>query len=69
LLYEVRRTAALVLMDKKGIVRCSPHLRRTLWMMAHLGAVTTAALKLTRIVWRILTDQRDYIPAARPAKS
>jgi transposase len=28
----------------------------------HLVAVTATANKLTRIVWRIMTDQRDYIP-------
>lgn len=28
----------------------------------HLVAVTAAANKLTRIVWRIMTDQRDYVP-------
>lgn len=69
--------------------RGSPHLRRTLWMMAaiavrtegqlrdyylrrrreglhHLSAVTAAAIKLCRTTWRILTDQRDYIPEGRP---
>jgi transposase len=63
--------------------RGSPHLRRTLWLMAlgailhpgplrdyykrrragglhHTSAVTAVALKLCRITWRILTDQRDY---------
>jgi transposase len=67
--------------------RGSPHLRRTLWLMAnaavlqpgplrdyyqrrrrqglhHISAVTAAAIKLCRIVWRILTDQRDYRPQA-----
>lgn len=28
----------------------------------HLVAVTAAASKLTRIVWRIMTDRRDYVP-------
>lgn len=72
--------------------RGSPHLRRTLWMMAaiavrregelrdyylrrrreglhYLSAVTAAAIKLTRIVWRILTDQRNFIPQRRPTQS
>jgi len=72
--------------------RGSPHLRRTLWMMAsvavhrecelrdyylrrrreglhHLAAVTAVAIKLTRIAWRILTDQRDYRPQGRPTQS
>ena len=65
--------------------RGSPHLRRTLWLMAmatimqpgplrdyyrrrregglhHTSAVTAVALKLCRITWRIMTDQRDYTP-------
>lgn len=65
--------------------RGSPHLRRTLWLMAmgavlhpgpmrdyyqrrrkaglhHSSALTAVALKLCRITWRILTDQRDYTP-------
>jgi transposase len=65
--------------------RGSPHLRRTLWLMAmgailhpgplrdyyqrrrkgglhHTSAVTATALKLCRITWRIMTDQRDYTP-------
>jgi transposase len=71
--------------------RGSPHLRRTLWLMAlgatlhpgplrdyykrrraaglhHTSAVTATALKLCRITWRIMTDQRDYTPEppARP---
>ena len=71
--------------------RGSPHLRRTLWLMAmatvmhpgplrdyykrrragglhHTSAVTATALKLCRITWRVMTDQRDYTPEppARP---
>ena len=30
----------------------------------HLSAITATALKLTRIVWRICTDQRAYLPKA-----
>jgi transposase len=71
--------------------RGSPHLRRTLWLMAmaavtrpgpladyykrrrtaglhHTSALTAAALKLCRITWRIMTDQRDYTPAPTAAK-
>jgi len=70
--------------------RGSPHLRRTLWLIAlasalhpgpmqdyykrrrnaglhHTSAVTAVALKLCRIVWRILSDRRDYTPEP-PAK-
>jgi transposase len=32
----------------------------------HLSAVTATAIKVTRAVWRICTDQRDYLPAGRP---
>ena len=32
----------------------------------HVSAVTATALNLTRIVWRICTDQREYLPAGRP---
>ncbi len=28
----------------------------------HLAAVTAVANKLTRIIWRIMTDRRDYLP-------
>jgi transposase len=72
--------------------RGSPHLRRTLWLMAvaaimqpgplrdyykrrradgkhHLSAVTAVALKLCRITWRVMTDQRDYTPEPPVAKA
>jgi transposase len=39
------------------------YLRRKRQGLHHLSAVTATALKLTRIVWRILTDRRDYVPA------
>jgi len=82
--------------DRHISKRGSPHLRRTLWLMAmgsimqpgplqdcykrrraaglhHLSAVTAVALKLCRITWRILTDQRDYTPEppsrARPVST
>lgn len=37
-------------------------LRRKRAGMHHLAAVTAAALKLCHVVWRILTDERDYVP-------
>jgi transposase len=36
--------------------------RRRTQGLHHTSAVTAAAIKLCRIVWRILTDQRDYRP-------
>lgn len=35
----------------------------------HLAAVTAVALKLARIVWRILKDGRDFRPDGRPTHS
>jgi transposase len=35
----------------------------------YLAAVTAAAAKICRISWRVLIDQRDYIPEACPAKN
>lgn len=35
----------------------------------HLAAVTAVAGKLCRIVWRIMTDERDYVPERRPSQS
>jgi transposase len=32
----------------------------------HLSAVTATAIKVTRAVWRVCTDQRDYLPKAPP---
>ena len=32
----------------------------------HLSAVTATAIKVTRAVWRVCTDRRDYVPAGRP---
>jgi len=37
-------------------------LRRKREGLHHLAAVTATALKLCHVVWRILTDQRDYQP-------
>jgi transposase len=46
---------------------------RTYWLrrkgegLHHLAAVTAAALKLCHVTWRILTDERDYLPE-RPTR-
>jgi transposase len=37
--------------------------------LKHLSAVTAASIKLTRICWRIMTDQRPYDPSGCPARS
>jgi transposase len=48
---------------------------RTYWLrkksagLKHKEAVTAAAIKLCNITWRILTDQRDYLPEGRPNPS
>ena len=34
----------------------------------HLAAVTATAIKLAHVVWRILTDRRDYLPKAPTAR-
>jgi transposase len=59
-------TMASVAVKKKGMLR-RHYLKRRKRGLHHLAAVTAASLKLTRIVWRICTDQRDYQPKA-PAK-
>jgi hypothetical protein len=43
------------------------YLRKRRAGLHHLAAVTAAAFKLCRISWRILTDQRDYVPAGPPS--
>jgi len=40
----------------------SYYLRRKKNGSHHLAAVTATAVKLCRITWRIMTDERDYIP-------
>lgn len=48
---------------------------RTYWLrkksagLKHKEAVTAAAIKLCHIIWRILTDQRDYLPEGHPSQS
>lgn len=44
-------------------------LRRRAAGLPYRSAVTACAIKLCHIVWRILTDQRPYDPAGRPAHS
>ena len=41
-------------------------LRKRSQGLKHLSAVTATAIKLCRVCWRILTDQRDYVPEGRP---
>lgn len=36
--------------------------RRRAQGMHHLATITAAAIKLTRAAWRIMTEQRDYLP-------
>lgn len=45
------------------------YLRKRQANLHHLAAVTAVAVKVCRISWRILTDQRDYVPEACPARS
>jgi transposase len=42
------------------------YLRKRRGGLHHLAAVTAVAVKVCRISWRILTDQRNYLPQARP---
>ncbi|MBD3404243.1 IS110 family transposase [candidate division GN15 bacterium] len=43
-------------------------LRRKRQGLHHLAAVTATALKLCHVVWRILTDERDYLPQQAAGK-
>jgi transposase len=61
-------TMAAMAIRKKGELRRFYQKRRKRGLH-HLSAVTATALKLTRIVWRICTDQRDYLPAGRPTNT
>jgi transposase len=58
-------TMAAMAIRQKGELRRFYQKRRRRGLH-HLSAVTATALKLTRIVWRICTDQRDYRPEGRP---
>jgi transposase len=42
------------------------YLRRRKYGQHHLAAVTATALRLCHIVWRIMTDERPYLPDGRP---
>ncbi|MCU0915095.1 MAG: IS110 family transposase [Planctomycetes bacterium] len=44
-------------------------LRKRAQQTHHLAAVTAVAGKLCHIIWRIMTDQRDYVPDRRPSQS
>jgi transposase len=35
----------------------------------HLSAITAASIKLCRIYWRVMTDQRPYNPTGCPSRS
>jgi len=41
-------------------------LRKRSQGLKHLSAITATAIKLCRVCWRILTDQRAYVPEGRP---
>jgi transposase len=43
-------------------------LRKRAQQKHHLAAVTAVAGKLCHIIWRIMTDQRDYRPDGRPSQ-
>jgi len=45
------------------------YLRRRKHGQHHLAAVTATALRLCHIVWRIMTDERPYLPEGRPQKT
>jgi transposase len=42
-------------------------LRKRSQGLKHLSAITATAIKLCRVSWRILTDQRAYVPQGPPA--
>ncbi|MHC4481417.1 MAG: IS110 family RNA-guided transposase [Planctomycetota bacterium] len=44
-------------------------LRKRSQGLKHLSAITATAIKLCRVCWRILTDQRDYVPEGPPTRS
>jgi transposase len=62
----LRRTLwmmASIAVRQEGYLRAY-YLRKRKQGLHHLASVTAAALKLCRIIWRILTDGRDYLPEA-----
>jgi len=44
-------------------------LRKRSQGLKHLSAITATAIKLCRVCWCILTDQRAYVPEGRPTRS
>lgn len=61
-------TMASLAVRKEGELR-DRYLRLRRRGLHYLGAVTAVALKLARIVWRILKDERDFRPEGRPTNS
>jgi transposase len=43
-------------------------LRKRAQQKHHLAAITAVAGKLCHIIWRIMTDERDYVPERRPSR-
>lgn len=41
-------------------------LRKCASGLKHRSAITAVAIKLCHVIWRILTDKRDYVPQGRP---
>ncbi len=54
--------------QKEGDLR-KYYLRKRKYNLHHLATVTTTALRLCHIVWRIMTDEREYRPEGRPQKT
>jgi hypothetical protein len=44
-------------------------LRKRAQQKHHLAVVTAVAGKLCHIIWRIMTDKRDYVADRRPSQS
>jgi transposase len=68
---HLRRTFWLMAMSavtRPGPLRDHYHRRRARGLH-HLSALTSAAVKLCRITWRILTDRRDYTPQPPDSKN
>lgn len=61
-------TMAHIAVRREGDLR-SYFLRRRRQNLHYLTIITAVAIKLSRVVWRIMTDQRDYRPGGRPPQS
>lgn len=61
------RAQRATLSPQEGELR-TRYLRHRQHGLHHLPAVTAVALKLARIVWRSLKEQRDYRPEGRPTQ-